>query len=64
MFAERVLKEAGAEPTQQIRRAYQLALGRNPLPSEIKDARPVVESHGLATLCRALYNSNEFLFIP
>lgn len=64
VFAERVLKEAGADPAQQIRRAYQLALGRNPLPSEIKDARPAVEAHGLATLCRALYNSNEFLFIP
>jgi hypothetical protein len=24
----------------------------------------VVTEHGLATLCRALFNSSEFLFIP
>lgn len=63
-FAGRVMKEAGPDLTRQIRRAYQLALGRSPSTLEIKDARPAVESHGLATLCRALYNSNEFLFIP
>lgn len=64
VFAARVAKEVGADPAAQIRRAYQLALGRSPSSAEIKEARPVVESHGLATLCRALYNSNEFLFIP
>ncbi len=48
----------------QIRRAYRLALGRDPAPDEVADAEPAVSEHGLSTLCRALFNSNEFLFLP
>jgi hypothetical protein len=43
---------------------YELALSRLPSAEEVADARPVVEVHGLATLCRVLLNSNEFLFLP
>ena len=63
-FAKRVQAEAGAEPAAQIRRAHRLALGRDPDAGELQDAEPVVREHGLATLCRALFNSNEFLFLP
>ena len=63
-FAARVAREAGADAPQQIRRAYQLALGREPNAAETADALPTVESHGLAPLCRAIFNSNEFLFLP
>ena len=47
-----------------VTRAYLLALGREPTPDELADAATVVREFGLATLCRALFNSNEFLFIP
>ena len=63
-FAARVKTEAGDDLTKQIRRAYQLALTRNPKSAELADAKPVVSAHGLPTLCRALFNSNEFLFVP
>jgi len=65
-FAARVRREVGdnAAIPALIRRAYQLALGREPESREIRAAQPVVEEHGLVTLCRALYNSNEFLFLP
>ena len=63
-FAARVMKESGSAVEEQIRRCYQLALGRNATPDEVRDASPVVREHGLATLCRVLFNSNEFLFIP
>ncbi|MES2707017.1 MAG: PSD1 and planctomycete cytochrome C domain-containing protein [Verrucomicrobiota bacterium] len=63
-FAARVRKEAGDEPVTQIRRAYQLALSRGPTDGEIRDTEPVIRQHGLAVLCRALFNSNEFLFPP
>ena len=33
-FAERVIREAGAEPARQIDRGYQIALGRFPTPEE------------------------------
>ncbi len=49
---------------RQIALTYQLALGREPNHDEIADAAPVVRTHGLATLCRAIFNSNEFLFLP
>ena len=63
-FAARVRKEAGEDIARQIHRAYQLALNRDAAPGELRDAEPVIRQHGLATLCRALFNSNEFLFLP
>jgi hypothetical protein len=63
-FATRVQTEAGAEPGKQISRAYELAFGREPDAGELHDAEPVVREHGLPTLCRVLFNSSEFLFLP
>lgn len=63
-FAARVKQEAGDDVTRQIHRAYQLALSREATSAEVADARPIVAEHGLAVLCRALFNSNEFLFVP
>jgi cytochrome c553 len=63
-FASRVKKEAGEDIARQIQRAYQLALTREPTAEELNDTLPTVKKHGLATLCRALFNSNEFLFQP
>ncbi len=63
-FAARVKTEAGDDVAQQIRRAYQLAFSREPNADELHDAEPVVRADGLATLCRVLFNSNEFLFLP
>jgi hypothetical protein len=62
-FAARVKKEGG-DARQQIQRAYLLALSRTPSADELADSLPIVTTHGLATLCRALFNSNEFLFVP
>lgn len=63
-FAARAKAEVGDNVVQQIRRVYQIALNRDPETDEIADAEPVVRAHGLATLCRVLFNSNEFLFLP
>ena len=63
-FADRVMKESGNDPKTQIQRAYELALSRLPTSDESARALPVVRQYGLATLCRVLYNSNEFLFMP
>ena len=63
-FAARVSEDAGEDPAARIRRAWQLALTREPSADELGDALPVVQTHGLAVLCRALFNSNEFLFLP
>ncbi|MBL9129412.1 MAG: DUF1553 domain-containing protein, partial [Verrucomicrobiales bacterium] len=63
-FADRVRAAVGEDAATQIGRAYHLALGRDPAPGELADALPVVSESGLASLCRALFNSNEFLFLP
>ncbi|MEQ1749045.1 MAG: DUF1553 domain-containing protein, partial [Prosthecobacter sp.] len=63
-FASRVKKEAGDDIAKQINRAYLLALSRAPTADELRETEPTVRQHGIATLCRALFNSNEFLFIP
>lgn len=63
-FAARVKKEAGDAAANQIRRAYLLALNREPTADELGDTLPFIQQHGLAVLCRALFNSNEFLFQP
>ena len=63
-FAARVKKEAGDDAANQTRRAYLLALNREPTADELGDTLPFIQQHGLAVLCRALFNSNEFLFQP
>lgn len=63
-FATRVRAEAADDVVKQIRLAFQLALSRDPNSDEFTDAELVVREHGLATLCRVLFNSNEFLFLP
>ena len=65
-FAARIETEAGpgADPAAKARLAYQLAFGRVPGPDELASAVPLVAEHGLATLCRVLFNSSEFLFLP
>ncbi|HQR08505.1 MAG TPA: DUF1553 domain-containing protein [Gemmatales bacterium] len=63
-FAERIEREAGKDRPDSIRHAYRLALGRDPTSEEIADASKVVSDFGLPALCRALFNCNEFLFLP
>lgn len=63
-FAERVRREAGEAAGEQVQRAYQIALNRDPTREETEEAELAVRKHGLIPLCRALLNSNEVLFLP
>ena len=63
-FANRIESEAGSDRRQQIECAYILAFGRSPDVEELADAMSIAAEHGLETLCRAIFNSNEFLFLP
>ena len=63
LFAKRVEREAGPNAEHQIVRAYQLAYARDPAPEELELARQVVGQHGLVVLTRALFNTNEFLYV-
>jgi len=59
-----LVREAGPKPDDQIRRVWQLAFNRVPSQEETRDALAFVAEQGLPAMARALFNANEFLFIP
>ncbi len=62
-FAERVVREAGENPAAQVRHAVALAFSREATAAEIASGQRLVADHGLPSLCRALYNANEFVTV-
>mgnify|MGYP001557533535 CR=1 FL=1 len=62
-FAERLEREAGSDPAAQVRRGFALAFTREPDDVELAAAVALVESQGLAQLCRMLFNTNEFISV-
>lgn len=63
-LAERFDAEGPDTPEERVRLAWMLAYSREPDPEEIADATKVAAFHGWPTLFRALFNSNEFVFLP
>jgi cytochrome c551/c552 len=63
-FAERLRAEAGADLARQAVLGFRLAFGRVPSPSERDAAVALIGSHGADAFCRALYNANEFVYVP
>ena len=63
LFATRVRSEARGDAASQAATAIQLAFGRTASPAEVASAEELLQAHGLAALCRALLNANEFLFV-
>ncbi len=62
-FAKRLQAEAGNELEAQIRRAWELAFFRLPDAEEERASRKLAEAHGFESLCRALWNSNEWVYV-
>lgn len=62
-FAHRVRNEVGQHPIDQVTRAVQLAWFRLPTLEEREIFTTFVKEHDLEALCRALINSNEFLYV-
>ncbi|MBK7929910.1 MAG: PSD1 domain-containing protein [Bryobacterales bacterium] len=62
-FAARV--EAGRVEAEGggVERAVRLALGREATEAERAEYAAYAKKHGLANLCRVLFNTNEFLFV-
>ena len=56
------LEKHSAERAKQIEFACQLVWGRPPTADEAKLFAAYADKHGLANLCRVLFNTNEFLF--
>ncbi len=62
-FAERLRSGAGESAAEQVRLAFRLAYGREAEADEVERAQALVASHGLPALCRAIFNTNEFLTV-
>ncbi|NND98757.1 MAG: DUF1553 domain-containing protein, partial [Pirellulaceae bacterium] len=62
-FADRVRRESGTDPRNQIDHAFQLAYSRPVSDHERQQLVSLVREHGLQQLCRVLLNSSEFLYI-
>lgn len=63
-FAQRIQREVVNDTKAQILCAFRIAFCREPTEKELTAIGPLVVEHGLESLCRAIFNSNEFLFIP
>ncbi len=59
----RRLEALAPDPAGQIQAAFELAYCRAPTTDEIAMLSQYVRRHGLANLCRLIFNSNEFLFV-
>jgi hypothetical protein len=62
-FADRLRREIGTNADQQVILAYRLAYGRMPAREELSIAKRLVQSNSAVVLTRALFNSNEFLYV-
>jgi hypothetical protein len=55
--------KSSKESTGQLRFVTQRLLNRSPVQHEVDGWSAYVQKHGLANLCRVLFNSSEFLFV-
>lgn len=63
LLAGRLRIEAGPEPARQVEHAFRHAFGRVPDRIEQDASVALVRQAGLPALCRALFNTSEFLFV-
>ena len=63
IFAARIRANDGDNVNGQVVEAFKIAFSREPNQNELQTAAELAKSHGLESLCRALFNANEFLYI-
>jgi len=61
-FAARV-EPLGSTPAARIDTAYRLALSRPATAAELDLLVPLAAEYGLASVCRTIFNTNEFVFV-
>ena len=61
-FATRLSQETTISE-EQIHRAFLLVTGREPNEEEIARMKAFAAEHGMAALCRLLFNLSEFVFV-
>ncbi|MCE9525149.1 MAG: DUF1553 domain-containing protein, partial [Planctomycetales bacterium] len=64
LLSSRVKLLAGDYPAAQVHQLFMLAFNREPSREEQAGAVGLLREHGLPSLCRAMLNANEFVFVP
>ena len=62
-LADRAMQAANNDIAEAVSAAYEFALGRKPNKVEIDRAIPAAKERGLASVCWALFNSTEFIYV-
>ena len=62
-LADRLVREAGPSIDDQIHHLFDLAFVRSPTAGELASVRPVARRHGMATVCRAVLNASELIYV-
>ena len=63
-IASRAQQDSGSELKLQIKRCFELLLGRAPDSDELATCLSIADDQGSPMVCRAIINSNEFAFLP
>lgn len=63
ILADRLRNEAKDDIAGQIRLAFELAFQRRPNDEELAASKQLIDSHGLESFTRAMFNANELLSI-
>ncbi|MEJ7591753.1 MAG: DUF1553 domain-containing protein [Planctomycetaceae bacterium] len=63
LLADRLQRDSGHDTSKQIVRAFWLCYGREPSTAELSDSKDFIKVEGVTAFCRAMLNSNEFVFI-
>jgi cytochrome c553 len=63
LLAKRLQREGKAD-LARVQRAWQLCFQRPPNDAEVADSVTFIAEQGMVQFCRAMLNSNEFVFIP
>ena len=62
-LADRVTTMHKGNRTSQVKELFRETYSREPAPTELRAAKQLADVHGLPAVCRAILNSNEFLFL-
>lgn len=63
LFSDRLKRECDDDASQQIVRAFRLCFSREPDANELIHSAEFLSEQGLRAFCRAMLNSNEFVFL-
>ncbi|WP_437187641.1 DUF1553 domain-containing protein [Planctomicrobium sp. SH668] len=63
LLADKIKNAHSEDPEGQVSAAYRAILGRDPDVNELQLSQSFLTEHGLFSLCRVLFNTNEFLYV-